>query len=103
MQDQGTLGILVTTERHMDYVLSLTDAALARKKKVEIFFTGKAVLLTQHPDFKKLVGKARLSVCDVSFRASELSGPVKGVVSDDFVTQAKNAEMIEKCDRYVVF
>lgn len=99
----GTLGILVTTERHMDYVLRLTYAALARKKKIEIFFTGKAVLLTQHPDFEKLVGKARLSVCDISFRTSGLSGPVPGVIFNDFVTQAKNVEMIEKCDRYVVF
>ena len=100
---EGTLGILVTTEHHLDYVLKLTNAALARKKKVEIFFTGKAVQLTQHPDFKKLVGKARLSLCDISFRASGLSGPVPGVIFDDFVTQAKNVEMIEKCDRYVVF
>ena len=100
---EETLGILVTTERHIDYVLELTRAALARKKKIEIFFTGKAVLLTRHLDFKKLVGKARLSVCDISFRASGLSGPVPGVVFNDFVTQAKNAEMIEKCDRYVVF
>lgn len=98
-----TLGMLVTTDRHLDYVLKLTDAALAREKKVEIFFTGKGVLLTQHPDFEKLVGKARLSVCDNSFRAFRLAGPVPGVGLDEFVTQARNAEMIEKCDRYLVF
>ena len=98
-----TLGMLVTTERHLDYVLKLTDAALARKKKVEIFFTGKGALLTQHPDFEKLVGRARLSVCDISFRAMGLAGPVPGLGFSDFVTQARNAEMIETCDRYVVF
>ncbi len=98
-----TLGILVTSDRHLDYVLNLTDAARQRKKKVEIFFTGKGALLTQHPDFEKLAGKARLSVCDISFRALGLAGQVPGVGVNDFVTQARNAEMIEKCDRYVVF
>ena len=98
-----TLGMLVTTDRHLDYVLKLTDAAMARKKKVEIFFTGRGVLLTRHPDFEKLAGKARLSVCDISFRTMGLSGPVPGIGFNDFATQARNAEMIEKCDRYVVF
>ncbi len=98
-----TLGMLVATDRHLDYVRKLTDAAITRKKKVEIFFTGRGVLLTQHPDFEKLTGKARLSVCDVSFRELGLSGPVPGVGFSDFVTQARNAEMIDHCDRYVVF
>lgn len=98
-----TLGILVTSDLHLDYVLKLTDAALKRKKKVEIFFTGKGASLTRHPDFEKLAEKARLSVCDRSFRALGLAGQVPGVGSGDFVTQARNAEMIEKCDRYVVF
>lgn len=98
-----TLGMLVTTDRNLDYILKLTEAAMARKKMVEIFFTGRGVLLTQHPDFGKLRGKARLSVCDISFRTMGLSGPVPGVGYSEFVTQARNAEMIEKCDRYVVF
>ena len=97
-----TLGMLVTTDRHLGYVLGLTDAALTRKKKIEIFFSGKGVLLTRHPDFEKLVGKARLSVCDISFRSLGLSEPVPGVGFNDFVTQTRNAEMIEKCDRYIV-
>ena len=98
-----SLGMLITTDRHLDYILRLTDAARARRKKVELFFTGKGVLLTQHPDFEKLVGKARLSVCDISFRMLGLSGPAPGIIFNDFATQLRNAEMIEKCDRYVVF
>lgn len=98
-----TLGILVSTDRHLDYVVKLTDAALAGSKDIEIFFTGNGVMLTQHPDFEKLAGKARLSVCETSFRILGLSGDVPGVGFNEFVTQARNAEMINRCDRYVVF
>jgi predicted peroxiredoxin len=97
------LGILVSTTKHLDYVIALTSAAHDKGKSVEIFFTGKGVLLTQKPEFEQLVGKAKLSVCDVSFRANGLSGDVPGVGFKDFATQARNAEMIESSDRYVVF
>jgi predicted peroxiredoxin len=97
------LGILVSTTKHLDYVIALTSAAHNKGKSVEIFFTGKGVLLTQKPEFEQLVGKAKLSVCDVSFRANGLSGDVPGVGFKDFATQARNAEMIESSDRYVVF
>ena len=50
------LGILVSSDNHLDYVINLTRAAREKGKEVELFFTGKGVLLTQSPDFKKLVG-----------------------------------------------
>ena len=97
------LGILVSSNNHLDYVIALTQAAHDKGKNVRIFFTGKGVLLTQKPEFEQLVGKAKISICDVSFRANNLSGDVPGVGFKDFATQARNAEMIEWCDRYVVF
>ena len=97
------LGILVSTDKHLDDVIALTTAAYEKGKKVQIFFTGHGVLLTQKPEFEKLVGKAKLSICDVSFRANKLEGDVPGVGFKDFATQARNAEMIEECDRYLVF
>ncbi len=97
------LGILVSSDKHLDYVIHLTDAAHAKGKAVEIFFTGKGVLLTQSSEFKKLVGKAKLSLCENSFRALGLEGDVPGLGFKDFATQAKNAEIIKNSDRYVVF
>ena len=44
------LGILVSSDKHLDYVINLTTAAEEKGKEVEIFFTGKGVLLTQSPD-----------------------------------------------------
>ena len=97
------LGILVSSDKHLDYIINLTAAALKKNKAVEIFFTGQGVLLTQSPEFQKLVGKAKLSLCDNSFRALGLEGDVPGLGFKDFATQAKNAEMIKNSDRYVVF
>ncbi len=97
------LGILVGTDKFLDHVIHLTDAAHTKGKNIQIFFTGAGVLLTQVPDFAQLAGKAKLSVCDVSFRALGLSGEIPGVDFKDFATQAKNSEMINTCDRYVVF
>ena len=96
------LGILVSSDKHLDYVINLTGAAHKKGKEVEIFFTGKGVLLTQSSDFKKLVGKAKMTLCDVSFRALNLEGDVPGLGFKDFATQAKNADLIEKSDRYLV-
>lgn len=97
------LGILVSSDKYLEHVIHLTDAAHDKGKEVEIFFTGKGVLLTQSPDFKRLVGKAKMSLCDVSFRSLGLKGDVPGFGFKDFATQAKNAEIIKTSDRYVVF
>ena len=97
------LGILVNSNKYLGHVVSLAKAAAAKGKDMRIFFTGQGVLCTQKPEFEELVGKAKLFVCDVSFRSWGLSGDVSGVGFKEFVTQAKNAEMIEECERYVVF
>ena len=97
------LGLLVSSNKHLDYVIKITHAAHDKGKEVEIFFTGKGVLLTQAADFAKLVGKAKMSLCDVSFRALGLEGDVPGFGFKDFATQAKNAEIIKNSDRYLVF
>jgi predicted peroxiredoxin len=97
-----TLGILVNTDKHFHYLYELAKAAHKKDIKTQIFFTGPGVLLTKRAEFNQLVGLAKLSVCDVSFRANGLSGDVPGVGYKDFVTQAVNAEMVANCDRYIV-
>ena len=100
-----TLGILVSSEKHLDYVINITKAAFDKGKEVKIFFSGRGVVLTLEPEFKELVGKAKLSVCDVSFRSNGFHGreeEVPGVGFKDFATQARNAEMLNEVDRYIV-
>ena len=69
-----TLGILVTTDNHLDAVIQFVNAAHGKGKEVQAFFTGAAVHLTLQPDFAKLEGKAKLWICDVSFRGNGYHG-----------------------------
>lgn len=101
-----TLGILVSSKMHLDAVVELVKAAHAKGCETQVFFTGSAVFLTLEPRFAELEGKAKLWVCDVSFRTNGLHGredDVPGVGYKDFVTQGRNAEMLAEVDRYVVF
>ena len=100
------MGILVSSDRYLDYVVRLTIAACEKGKEVHLFFTGRGVLLTLAPEFKELVGKAKLAVCDISFRAFDLHGRESEVPDADhieFATQATNAQILSKADRYLVF
>ena len=100
------LGVLVSSDKHLDHVVNLTGTAHAKGKEVQIFFTGRGVLLALKPEFEQLVGKAKLSICDVSFRANGFHGreeEVPGIGFKDFATQAKNAEMVAQVDRYLAF
>lgn len=99
-----SLGICVATRNQWNHVVGLARAARAAGKTVEVFFTGEGVFLTQEPRFAELVDSAnKVTVCEVSFIANGLKGKeVPGLKYKDFVTQARNAEMVEHCERYVV-
>ncbi len=99
------LGILVSSDRHLDHVVELVRAAHAKGKETQVFFTGSGVHLTLDPKFAELAGKAKLWICDVSFRANGYHGreeEVPGVDFKSFATQGRNAEMLAESDRYVV-
>ena len=101
-----TLGILVTTDKHLESVIELVNAANEKGKEIQVFFTGSAVHLTVVPDFGQLAGKAKIWICDVSFRANGYHGREEEVPGTDFksfATQGRNAEMLAETDRYVVF
>jgi hypothetical protein len=101
-----SLAILVSTDKHLDHVVDLTTAAVAKGKSVSLFFTGRGVRLTMEPRFGELAGRANLSICDVSFRANGLHGresDVPGVTLDDFTTQTQNARMLAHARRHLVF
>ena len=103
---KDALAILVTSDRYLDHVVKLTAAAFAKGKQVDIFFTGRGVLLAMQPEFKQLVGKASLSICDASFRDNGLIGrehEIPGVTFADFATRTKNAERLAGASRHLVF
>lgn len=98
-----SLGLFVSSNEHLDKVIRLCKAAKNKEVEVTIFFTHLGTLLTQDPRFAELEGLAKLSLCNVGFESHELKPPVPGVADKDYATQARNGEMIETCDRYLVF
>ncbi len=97
-----TLGIMVATRDSLDHLLGLVTAIEKRGLTVKVFLSGDGVLLTQEPRFSELAGRARLSLCEVSFQAHGLKGEVPGLRFKDFATQAKHAEMLEDCPHYLM-
>ena len=97
-----TLGICVATRDNFKHVLGIAKAAHALAKKVEIFFTGDGVHCTQIDGFADLLPVAKVAVCEVSYIANGYKGiELPGLADKDFMTQARHAEMVEECDRYI--
>jgi hypothetical protein len=82
----------------------LTAAARRAGFGVELFLTGDGVELLRDEAFSTLLELAeRVGVCEVSARQRGIAPEdVAGLRSRDFVTQARNAELVEGCDRYLV-
>jgi len=88
----------------MTHLLGLTKAARKAGISVDIFLTGEGVHLTQHMSFPELVKmSSRLGICEVSYLANRYKNKnIAGLTDKDFVTQLRNAEIVNKCDRYLV-
>ncbi|HEY7725739.1 MAG TPA: DsrE family protein [Anaeromyxobacteraceae bacterium] len=98
-----SLGICVATRNNMAHVVGIARAAKAAGKEVKIFFTGEGVHLTHDPRFAELHDAGKVTVCEVSYIANGYKGKaLPGMRDKDFVTQGKNAEMVEECQRYIV-
>lgn len=98
------LGILVSSDQHLDKVIDLCKAAREKGDiEVTIFFTHLGTKLTQDSRFGELEGLATMSLCNVGFESHGLTPPVQGIAEGDFATQARHGELIEESDRYLVF
>ncbi len=109
----ATLGICVATKSRMEHVIGLARAARKAGKEVQVFFTGEGVHLTKDPRVPELLDVARsgaakpmgaVTCCEVSYMAAGLTAgkATSGLRDKDFVTQGRNAEMVQECERYVV-
>jgi len=98
-----TLGICATTQGCLTHLRGIVGAAIHAGKQVEIFVTGEAVHLSQEPGFVELLAMAKVTICEVSYVTAGFQGvEIPGLYDRDFVTQAKNAELVERSDRYLL-
>ncbi|MCG6881046.1 MAG: hypothetical protein LJE96_18135 [Deltaproteobacteria bacterium] len=98
------LGVFVSSDQHLDKLIKLCKAAKEKGDvEVTIFFSHLGTMLTQDPRFGELEGLAHMSLCNVGFESHGLKPPVQGIAEGDYATQARNGELIEEGDRYIVF
>ncbi len=98
-----SLGIFVSSDKHLDKIIKLCQAAKKKGVEVTIFYSHLGTMLTQDPRFDELEGLAKMSLCNVGFESHNLKPPVVGIGEKDYATQARNGELVEECDRYVTF
>ena len=101
-QTAKSLGVFVSSNNHLDKIIKLCKAAKNNGIEVTLFFSHLGTLLTHDPRFAELEG-LKMSVCKVGFESYGLKPPVPGISEKDFTTQAMHAELIDACDRYLVF
>lgn len=97
------LAVGVTTREGGPHAFALARAAARAGVGVDIFLTGEGVHLTQSPAFPELLNWARVGVCEVSYIGAGYQGQsVPGLSDKDLTTQARHAEIVAECDRYVI-
>ena len=96
------LGILVSSDRHIDHLIGITKAAHRAGKKVKIFLTNRGVFLTKNERFTELEGICHISLCSLCFESFKVDKPVPIVKDQDFGTQMRNVQIMKDCDRYIV-
>lgn len=96
------LGIVVSSDEHLDHLIGLCQAVRRSGRETIIFLTNRGVLLTQDPRFTELAECPDISLCNVGFEAFGLQRPAPLIDEKKYATQTRHAMLIEDCDRYVV-
>jgi len=97
------LGILVNTNRHLDHVVGLTKAALAKGHSVIIFNMDEGTKLLATPEFGELckTGGVTMSFCDHS--AKHVGANTEGLSAEIACgSQYNNAVLSHDSDRVIV-
>lgn len=97
------LGILVNTDKHLQEIVGLTNAALSKGHEVILFAMDEGTRLIENPLYTGLCGipGVSMSVCDYS--AMEYGVKIEGLPEAIKVgSQFNNAVMNKEADRIVI-
>ena len=100
---EKTLGIYVTSNRHMGQLIKVCKAAKEKGVAVKVFFTHEGTRLCTDPQMSELAGYVKLALCKVGFESLELDKSETDLDSNAYSSQSWHAEMIYDCDRYLTF
>lgn len=99
----GTLGILVHSGRHFDYVRALTDAAVRKGKQVRICLMGPGTAMIHSNLPSRLDTGVRLFVCGSGGDEFEWMPPTARPTRIEVVSAARLMKILKSCDRHVAF
>lgn len=96
------LGLIITTDRHLEHIIGITKAANAKGHEVSIFAMDAGTRLLDKPEFRGLCreGNVVMSVCQHS--ASEHGVNTDGVSKEIVLgSQFNNAMMNNESDKVI--
>jgi hypothetical protein len=94
-----TLGILVTTGNHPEYIVKLTTAAVEKGKAVRLLFSGNGIALLATPEIQSLEKIAEIRIHQGEERQ-------RAPIGKEFRAKTPAAEtdiIFNGCERFVVF
>ena len=97
------LGIIITTDKHLDHIVGITKAALSKGHEVNIFSMDQGVKLLEDPSFTALCTEKGLtmSFCDYSTNTVEIS--TEGIPGEIACgSQFDNANMNHDSDKVII-
>jgi 2,4-dienoyl-CoA reductase-like NADH-dependent reductase (Old Yellow Enzyme family) len=98
-----TLGILVTTLQDLDTVYQLVRAAHAKGVKVFVHLMGSGVQAIETSVYNNLCNAAEVTICRQSAHRLSLTS-AKGDPLDRLMTPPDRiADLVERCDRSMIF
>jgi len=97
------LGIIVTTDTHLNHILGITRAALSKGHEVNIFNMDEGVKLLENSSFTELCNERgiTMSFCDYSTKTVEISTEgIPGEISCG--SQFDNANINHNSDKVII-
>jgi len=98
-----TIGIYVSSDRHLDKLIQLCRAAQKKDVAMKVFFTHIGTRLGTDARVRQLNEMATVGLCKVGFESHKLKKEDAQVDEKNFLSQSWHAEMIHDCDRYLSF
>lgn len=97
------LGILINTDKHLDAVLGITNAALSKGHEVSIFVMDEGTHLLNHPSLKELSQRQRIVMGYCEHSAQGLGVSLETIPAPIIRgSQYDNATMFHEADKVIV-
>ena len=96
------LGLLITTDRHLDHIIGYTNAAVAKGHEISLFCMDKGTKLLEEKRFTDLC-RAQGAVINICRHSAEQHGINLDKLSKDIIcgSQFNNAMMNHEADKVI--